>query len=149
MAGTHAACLLELRCFVARFFFRGDCYASKLISTGMGWKRRWPSEMRRVTMQEKKQLEDVRSCAGDFPPFRRCASAQGVPCSGFWCFGVLAFRLTQKTEAVAIIIGPDGSPYARAPYLFRFVFPWLGEEPVSHLQVGCRSSSLRRGTRIH
>lgn len=79
--------------------------------------------MRRVTMQEKKQLEDVRSCVGDFPPFRRCASAQGVPCSGFWCFGVLAFRLTQKTEAVAIIIGPDGSPYARAPYLFRFVFP--------------------------
>ncbi|CAE7528579.1 UBE2Z [Symbiodinium sp. KB8] len=26
-------------------------------------------------------------------------------------------------KAVAIIIGPDGSPYARAPYLFRFVFP--------------------------
>ena len=42
------------------------------------------------------------------------------------------FPVTQS-EAVAIIIGPDGSPYARAPYLFRFVFPWLGEEPASHL----------------
>ncbi|CAE7280140.1 ubc-17, partial [Symbiodinium pilosum] len=33
------------------------------------------------------------------------------------------FDDVQPHKAIAIIVGPDGSPYARGPYLFQFLFP--------------------------
>lgn len=36
------------------------------------------------------------------------------------------FDEEQRHKAVAAILGPDGTPYARSPFLFEFTFPWPG-----------------------
>ncbi len=49
-----------------------------------------------------------------------------------------------EAKAVAAILGPDGTPYARSPYLFEFTFPKLlasfGGIFLTSLDVGRRGA---------